>query len=96
MDWRDIAYHSAPNFLVGGFLGWAGANALRWETPMGILVTLLLAAGLTGVLLYWFGRERHQHGGKLGGPQSKLEAIMPLVAGLAGAGIGFLGVARFL
>lgn len=92
IDWRDITYHSIPNFLVGGFLGWAGSNALRWNNAEGIIITVLLAAGLIGILWYWFGRERAQHHGRLGGEQSHLEAYAPLLVGLAGAAIGFFVV----
>lgn len=82
MDWLDITLHTAPTVCVGALLGFFSAMGLHY---IALREATFMAGALFCVTVYaswlWLPRERAQHGGELGGKQSKLEAIVPLIAG---------------
>lgn len=91
MDWLDITLHSIPPFLVCGFMGFIGA--FGYISPTNFEMTCWIGTSLIGAgasMLIWPRREQRQHGGHLGGVQSKLEGYVPI-------GIGSISyVASFL
>ena len=88
INWLDIAEHAAPTIAVGiacGFMAGFGLHAALWlEMIFWVSIATLFALAFS---LLWPMRERRQHGGHLGGRQSKLEAFVPLVAGLFAYGV---------
>lgn len=90
--WLDITLHTAPTIAVGIAMGFMAATALQVMRPLeGQAFAVLAGAAALAFSWIWIPREKSQHGGKLGGAQSKLEAFVPLLAGpIAFAASAFL------
>lgn len=83
IDWPDIAYHAAPAVAVSIGMGFGSATAFN-TVPMpfaGVLMAFFTLAAL-GFAYIWTPREQKQHGGSLGGTQSKFEAFVPFLCGV--------------
>jgi len=78
VDWWDIFLHSIVAVLFSASLGY-GASVMRrqgkWYHKIGI--ASFAFAALFGIAIFWLAREQGQHGGAVGGLQSKLEWIVP-------------------
>jgi hypothetical protein len=81
-SFTDIALHTAPTIAVGIAMEFLAATALHVLAPPLAQANLVLAgAAALAFSWIWGPRERAQHGGALGGAQSRLEAYVPLLAG---------------
>jgi hypothetical protein len=79
LDWPDILFHCAHAGAAGILAGVMMALGVQ-EGGQFILVAMAAAtATMSASMLFWVLREKSQHGGKLGGLQSKLEAYAPLI-----------------
>ena len=82
IKWSDIVYHTLPTAAVGIGMGFMAATALTvMVPPMSLAFATLAAAAALAFSWLWTPREESQHGVKLGGRQSQLEAFVPLIAG---------------
>ena len=82
MDWTDILEHAIPAAAVGiafGFVAGFGLNASAGGEVVFWFASATFAVAI--FCLVWIRREQRQHGGHLGGRQSRLEAFVPVVAG---------------
>jgi hypothetical protein len=82
MNWHDITLHTVPTFCIGALLGFSAAGGINYLPPAsGMFMAGVLFACTVYCSWLWLPRERAQHGGQLGGKQSKFEAYVPLIAG---------------
>lgn len=81
-DPLDVALHAIPTMLVCAGMGFMLAFALHDLTDtFRVLLALGALAGGLGFCAMWRVREYDQHGGRLGGTQSWLEAYVPAIVG---------------
>lgn len=82
IQWSEIIFHAIPAALVGiafGFVAGFGLNS-----PSHGEMLFWVASSIFAVVIFclvWPRREQRQHGGGFGSLQSKLEAVVPAVAG---------------
>lgn len=78
LDWKDILLHcahAAPVGIAAGIMAALGRQQGGWFQPVSFV---LASAMLACEIVFWVLREKSQHGGKLGGVQSKWEAFVPV------------------
>lgn len=81
-DWADITWHSLPTAAVGIAMGFMAAFGIQSATSFEMWCWLLASLiGLLAFSLMWARREQRQHGGHMGGKQSWLEALIPVIVG---------------
>lgn len=82
IQWSDILFHTAPTVAVGIAMGFMAGFGLHAETPVEIILWVAAATiASVSFCFIWPRREQRQHGGHMGGTQSKLEAFIPAIAG---------------
>lgn len=83
-DLVDIAEHTVPTVLVGAGMGFMCAFGLHTDSNI-LQMVFYVAASALGTYAFsclWVERERRQHEGHIGGPQSMLEAWVPFWGGI--------------
>ena len=90
-DWLDISYHTAPAVAVSIAMGFMAATGLQvMGPPLSYIFAFVALDAAVAFSWIWTPREKFQHGGKLGGTQSHLEAFVPLVAGILSFCLAFV------
>jgi multisubunit Na+/H+ antiporter MnhB subunit len=91
IKWSDIAYHTAPAVAVSLAMGFGSATALSSVSmPFAAVLMAAFTVAAMSFAYIWTPREQKQHGGHLGGTQSRLEAFIPLVCGVLAYPLAFL------